>query len=252
MKWWGKDKNTLTLHCYTDRADVYNYFPIVSGKKTVPEWVKKLPAAPKTVEEILKHIPNIKSCTGLLDYHRLSIVLPLWSDLILETGSEDNDHYAWQYSDLKSQVDIHLPEQYGNYFDPKKYQHFKIISPWSFLCSEDINFFATGPEWCFDKLKNINILGGILNFKFQNETHVNLIYSKQKEKSCTLLEADTPLYYFFPLTEKKVEIKNHLVSTEEMTRIRQMAGQTKFNNKYYKNRELIAKRGCPFKFDTED
>jgi hypothetical protein len=63
---WRKNK-PIILHCYTHRADVYNYFPLEKASKFIPNWFKKLPAPSflglhENGEG--KAVSNLKECVG--------------------------------------------------------------------------------------------------------------------------------------------------------------------------------------------
>lgn len=253
---WRK-KDTITLDCYTNRADVYNNFPIVRGNETIPKWFKNLPTKigrsdNKNTMFIDTDPKTLKNCPAVLDYYMSSIALPLWSDLGIRVSGKGENSYEWQYADLQSTVESHPPFQYGNFWNSEEYLQLKIVSPWRFVCSEKIKFLCAGPEWQFDKTKNINVLAGVLDFYHQTATHVNLMFEKQEQETTSMLEAGLPIYYFFPLTEKKVIIKNHLVSEEKFQRLCKITAPSTFENSYAKLKRLASKRNCPYKFDVED
>lgn len=249
MSWWKIKKKEITLDCYTHRADVYNYFPIVEAKNKIPDWFKKTP--PSCFKGAKDHVKTIKGCPGLLEYWTKGFVLPLWSDLSIILEQEGKTGYEWQYSDLLSSIDVHDPEQTNNHFPETKYQHLKLLSPWLFVCSEDISFLAVEPAWQFDVLKNVRILTGVLNFKFQSGTHINMFCLREDKEKETILRSGTPLYNFIPLTEKKIKLKTHLISLDKFDRIKQSGMRTSFNRAYDTNKKLLQEKTCPFKFDTD-
>ena len=194
----------------------------------------------------------MKGCPGLLEYWTKGFVLPLWSDLSIILAGEGETGYEWQYSDLQSSIDPHKPEQTNNHFPETKYQHLKLISPWLFVCSEDISFLALEPAWQFDVLKNVRILTGVLNFKFQSATHINMFCLREDKEKETILHSGVPLYHFIPLTEKKINLKIHLVTSDKFDRIKQLTqARSSFNRPYDKQKKLLQKKGCSFNFDTD-
>ena len=249
MKLWGGAKE-IVVHCYTDRAEVYNYFPIVDNKKIIPDWFKKLKApffnSPEDKEM------NLKLCPGYTNLFKTGFTIPLWSDLFLEIGEESSDYYRWQYSDNVSGIELHREHEYSKNFKKEEYQHLKLISPWYFQCEDDINFLAVEPFWQFKELKNISILSGSTQFKSQHGTNINLFVRRETEKQNILLNAGMPLYTFVPITERKVRIETHLVSFKKIKSLLNAAYPMTFINHYGAALKLAKARKCPYKFDAED
>lgn len=253
MMFWKKDK-VIELNCYTDRADVYNYFPIQKANKFIPQWFKKLPRPNvsgidddfKTIEE-----SNLKECVGFTNYFSKGFILPLWSDLLLEIYEKGNPYYKWAYSDGESKLTIHGERSNGKHFLDTEYQHLKLDSPWSFRCSESIQFLALEPEWYFDKLQNIHILNGVLDFNTNSGTNVNMYIKRQQNHQKILLSSGLPIYHFVPLTEKKIDLKVHLVSKEKKQLLHQKNSRISFNRHFEKKQKILNEAKCPFKFDVE-
>ena len=220
-----KKEKKIVLDCYTSNASAYNYFPIVETKKTFPRWLQKLQAPYfKSPED---HKENVKSCPAFVDYFRLGLVFPLWSDLWLEVGEIGSDLYRWQYSDFVSHMEFHPNKQYG--LDKKEYQHFKLISPWVFSCSEDIKFFWSEPSWRFgDFPETVEILNGVMSFKTNAITNINMMVKRTKEPQKFLIKANTPLTHLIPLTDKKVELRVHLVNDEVLKSIDAVSTRVSF------------------------
>ena len=247
---WKKEKEII-LNCYTSRADVYNYYPVLEAKKNFPEWFKKLPTPVfKSSKDIGPIIGNVKQCEAFLDYYKRGFMLPLWSDLALTIGEKNSLNYKWQYSDRCSSLDIHSPKQTGDHFDPLLYQHLKLDSPWLMSCSEDISFLAVEPGWQFDVLKNIRILSGVVSFKYQSSTNINMFCLREEKETSILLEAGIPMYHYIPLTDRKITLKTHLISDEHYFKIKSIATPTKFVRHYSARKKILDTSGCPFQHET--
>lgn len=245
-----KKKKEIVLHCYTDRSEVYNYFPIVEAKRKIPEWFKKIPVpAFKNIEDNNFQTLNLKQCVGFLEYYKKGFMLPLWSDLALNIGARNSLDYSWQYSDGCSNIDLHDPQQTNNNFDPLLYQHLKLISPWQFRCDEDISFLAIEPGWQFDVLGTARILSGVVDFKYQSATHVNIFCTREEKESRLMWKAGMPLYHYIPLTDRKITLKTHLVSHEHYSRIANMCCPITFTRHYEERKKILRTSGCPYQHD---
>ena len=246
-----KRKKEIILNCYTNRADVYNFFPIVETKKNIPKWFKELPTPRfKKIEDRNSANLNIKLCSGFTDYFKRGIAVPLWSDLFVRIGKKNTLDYEWHFADRCSGIEIHSSEETNNNFDPLLYQHFKITSPWLFSCDEDISFLAMEPGWHFDVLGTARILPGVVNFKYQPNTNINMFFARENEGTDLLFPARMPIYHYFPLTDRKITIKNHLVSNEQFRKIFEKGNPFKFIREYEERKKAIKTMPCPYKHDT--
>lgn len=220
----------------------------MEAKKTIPSWFKNMPAPVFTGPDNWQ--ANLKVCKGFTETYKHGFDIPLWSDLWLEIGEKGTENYRWKYSDECSEIETHPSNEWGNRYAPTEYQHLKLISPWFLTCEEEVNFLAMEPPWLFDELGNISILPGVVNFKFQPTTHINLFFRREQERQEVILQAGMPVYHYVPLTERKVRIETHLISYEEFCNIRRSTSSIKFINHYGAREKITKERGCPYKFNV--
>jgi hypothetical protein len=91
---------------------------------------------------------------------------------------------------------------------------------------------------------DFNLLDGVLDFKYQNGTNINF-FLNNTIRNQVLLEAGTPMLHMIPLTEKKLEIKLHLIEEIEYTKMFALNNATpKFSGNYAEKKKLNAT--CPF------
>jgi hypothetical protein len=108
-----------------------------------------------------------------------------------------------------------------------------------------------------DLLCDLTILPATVNYKFQHATEINFFIVNQLQSKKINISPLTPLAILHPLTERKIKIKNHLVSKEEWLRIfgvdrflfrRNSDDAVKFYNRKKKLQTSIEeKSSCPFK-----
>ena len=236
----------IHLDCFTNRYDVFHYFPIVSSQKTFPDWWKILPKSYDSTSS------TMKSCVGFIDYFKYSIGLQLWSDLLINLEKNPMPQYDWEFSDGKSEITTHPTQQFEGYVDPIENQHIKLDSPWSFSCKEDLMWTTVGNIWNKEMVNKITFLNGILNFKYQSTTNINALckYPKPGERETIYLPCGTNLLNFFPMSERPVEIHNHLVSSEEYQLFKEKNTKISFFNKYKKIKNIVEQNEskCPFGF----
>jgi hypothetical protein len=237
----------IHIDCFTDRSDVYDFFPIDYSHKFFPEWWKKLPKKMAPFGEEGWKKSTIKQCIGFNLYYKNSLTIPLWTDMYID--SKKKELYEVSYSDKVTNGSTHDIDQMEGFINPKEFALHKIHSPWHFICKEDIDWTWTQPIWNFTTIDEIIIPPGVIDYKYQTSTNINLFFRMGKT---ILIECGQPMVNLRPLTEKKLKIHTHLIDKEEMNRIRSKNSKISFSGKYNKIKQIIKKKEseskCPFHF----
>ena len=217
--------NKIILECFTSNAGIYDLFPISLAKKHIPQWFKNIPSTHKQINEfgVKQDVSTLKRCDGFTKLYNSGWVMPLWSDMIIET-SDDSFRYSNVHAGINEiddfgggSIECHTTQQLGNEFDD--YVHIKIIAPWVLREKTGVDFYFCANTWGIKQhWKDINILPGILNFKEQCNAHINMLVKKNRRIE---LEHNTPLIYCIPLSEANLEIKNHLATDQEYKHLKQ-------------------------------
>lgn len=251
MFWFKRKK--IVVDCFTFHAGVHNLHPIQKASKFYPEWWLNL----EKTYEVSKSVwfkfdrPTMKYCTGFTSLYQEGFVIPLWSDYIIETASDgDNKYFDFIASEDilgPGAVSFHNPAQYGHAKEFEDLVHVKINSPWHFVEKTGVKFVWTQPTWNHLN-SNIIVPPGVMDFKYQTATNIN-IFIQNKEQRINI-EHDTPMVHLIPISEHDVEIRNHLVSREELKNIEDRVGHSSsFINKHQTNKNIIdKKKKCPFHF----
>ena len=235
-------KKKVVIDCFTPLIHVYNYAPIELASKHIPDWWKQLPKHGGMRENLFTKT-NMKSCYGLIDLYKSGIIIPLWSDIRFLL--EPNGDLTYQYSDQTSTADFHDPDERKGWAPPNEYAHIKLVCPWLFKSKEDVNWVYVPPMYNQSDLASYTTCTGILNFKYQRATNVNLIFPIPKQKKLIHIDHGHPLIHAIPLTDKRIEVRNHLVTEEEYKKINDAFLPITFNRKYEKILR-IQKSKCPF------
>jgi hypothetical protein len=237
----------IHLDCFTDNIGAITYTKIEHSMKFIPDWWKQLDKIDPTN---MHPTGTMKSCQGFLDLFRKGIVLPLWSDLSVLLGESGTDEVFWQFADYTGSAGIHNAGQRGTYLPEEKYQHLKLTSPWLFTCKEDLHWVLHPISWCFDNPKAVIIPEGVVNFKWQYGTNVNMFFERKPEKQRFLFEAGQPMLQFIPMSEKEIVIHNHFIEPEEMKKKIGATKIHKFRNHYNIGKKIRQANDskCPFGF----
>ena len=238
-------KKEVVVDCFTSDPHVYEHAQVSRAKNFLPDWWRNLPTpdknefAPKT---------NMRHCAGFTDYYKHSFILPLWSELDLEIGAKGTEYYRWQYADRKSNIEIHSPEQWGDFFSNLDFLHLKLLSPWRLQSGKHINFLWSEPTW--NTLHSgIRVLPATLDFYYQHDTNINILVERSVDTRVVKLNFNLPLAQLTPITENSVSLKHHLISKSEYSRMD--IPTFFFTAEYKKSKTLIDakknKRKCPFR-----
>lgn len=243
-------KKDVVVNCYTWDSSVYNYAPIKPAISFIPTWWKELPKSFASENNLFEQ-PTMKGCTGFTNLYKQGFIMPMWSDLAIRIGHEGSTAYAYKFSCERGEISVHPVPQRGLVYPETKYQHLKIATPWIFTCNEEVQFLQTGVPWDDNCLTDATILPGIVDYKYQIGTHINTIWKRAVEDKKYIIAHQTPLCHFIPLTERKVKIKQHLVTKEKFAALLQISTRTTFLGKYKTNKRLLKERGCPFHFESK-
>jgi disulfide oxidoreductase YuzD len=242
-------RSTIHVDCFTSRKDVYEYSPIVEASKCIPDWWKKLPK-PGIDENLVAHT-NMRNCVGFIDFHTNALCMRLWSELAIKLNYFEKK-FNFQFSDFSSDMEFHPKQQFERFLSDD-YAQFKIISPWIFKTKEDVNWIVVQNIYSPNLSNDLCILPGVLNFKYQPSTHIQCVI-KGGEGVILRKKFDfnMPLMNLFPLTDKKIKFKNHLISDGEYSNKMKLTNNITFFKKYRMIKNLVDSKEkeskCPFGF----
>jgi hypothetical protein len=208
--------STITVDFFTAEQEVDGLTAPDMAVKFIPSWWRKLPKIDN------RDSLSLRKCPGFVDYFRHSIVFPLWCELEVVIGNENNTEYlyGYQYADKKSIAEEHAESQRAGYLPKEKYQHLKLINPWRAKTKHSVNWVFSQPTWCFAKPDEIIVPSGIINFEHEHSTNINIFFPRHAtELRKIFIEAGQPMAAITPMSDKKVVIKRHKVSPQELEAI---------------------------------
>jgi len=226
------------MDCYTHSTYAYNHAKISFGKDYIPDWWKntpqKCPVSGKS---------TIKNCRAFSEYHNSGIVVPLWGELEIEISSIKENTYKWEFSNKDIDVQQHLTDQWDGFSQGKRH-NFKLISPWAIKMREAIRFSYSQPIWSQKEFfEHFTILPGVLEFKYQSSVELNYIVCPKKEKVVFRIPALTPMVMMHPMTERKIQIRHHLMNKEDLSVLHHGGGMVFRDNNnmasFYKSRKIF-------------
>lgn len=233
----------VIVDMYTDKAYVHEYASPAPASEFYPQWWKKLD---KTVQDGVIEYPTMTSCEGFVAQYRNGLVIPLWSDLVMEFAPRGTSGCRWHFADRQTEAKVHPEAQRGSYLPETEYQHVKLDAPWVFTCNEDISFQWVQPMWNFERPEEVLIPPGIVNFKYQHGVNINMFVKREPDVRVVKLDHGQPMVLLTPLTERNVVYRTHLVTAEEMEKLNSLRSSIKFVGTYRRIKNLIQSGRCPF------
>jgi hypothetical protein len=226
-------RKKIVIDCFTASPNAHDLFPIDKANKFYPDWWKRLPS--KYATETAGGLPidhgTMKSCVGFKNLYSYGFVIPLWSDLKLQTHGQN---YTFQFADNTSQIGFHSLDQLGTGFS--QYTHIKLISPWRIKEKSGVNFLYTGTPWNYPSdLMTQETLPGIVEYKYQHTSNVNMLLKKGQMYD---FPAGKAMAHIVPMTEHDVEIKLHLVGPNDLMRVMNNNSFPFFVNGYMESRRI--------------
>ena len=239
---------TVHLDCFTYRPEVYEYYPIDYSHKFYPDWWKKLPKN-YTSEEFWGRNATMKTCLGFNLFYSNSITIPLWTDMDIKL--DKGNSIELRFADQTTTGGTHSSLQSSGMLNENEYSHFKLQSPWRFTCKEEVRWTWTQTLYNFYNVGDIIIPPGIVDYKYQHGTNINMFINLLNNKKLMSLDANQPLVNITPLSEKKVKLHTHLVDEKEFGKISLKGFSGKFINKYLNGKKINQEKEqskCPFHF----
>ena len=242
-------RKTIVLDCFTDDSYAITAAPIIRGSKAFPEWWKTLPTPDNGMKRLADQdggaiYHNMKRCYGFIELFKRSIVVESWTDYNFIVT---DDAYTYNHSSGTAPEEHPLATQAGGAFD--QFHHSKLTTPWIFREKTGVQFAFVGAEWDFQEYL-FKIPPGVVEFEMNKSVNVNLLLPKATYNFH--IPTGKPLVHLIPLVENaKIVINNHLVTTQELNKIRAKPSGFKSIYEYarlLKRNKEREKSKCPFHF----
>jgi len=240
-------KKPVVLDCFTYNSTVHDNIPIDYAKKFYPDWWKNLPKEYRPRESIVP-LHTMKSCKGFVEFYKNGIIIPMWEDFYASVSSFKEQQFLWQTAS-NSQSASHAVEHWTGFLPRHRYRHLKLESPWAIWTKEYIQFAFVQPLYNQEEPNDFVFCPGVLDFKYQHGSHINIMVEFKKDPREFKIAAGTPSVLLLPMTEREVVVKTHLVSYDEWMRKKMhpvtFNGHWSFSKKFSDKQE---KSKCPFHF----
>jgi hypothetical protein len=228
--------STITIDAFTYHSGIHQYFPIKEARHFFPDWWKSLPKEAVARAKNGMHVPigTARTCAGILAHYTHGMIVPMWSDLQIQTTREGGFLHEYSAGTMMPQITPH-----GEPAITRLFVALKIATPWMMKEKSGVNFYLNSPYYnSLEKINRVSTTPGILNFKDQNT--VNLSVLLDKVDNTVSFAAGEPVIHLVPLSDKRVKVKCHLVDRTEYDNIYLTHYRSSFINTYHKQKR------CPF------
>lgn len=238
-----KNKKPIIVNAYTYNGGVYANAKIQKSSAFRPRFIDELPSYKNSKAPFDGSANNMRGCTGFLKYYQNGFIIPMWTDLAIRVSK---DWFSVDAIDNKTDCVVHNSDQRGGYAPDSEYQHLKISSPWLIECEDDIDWVWTDPVWSRDDIAAYSTLPGVVNFSNVNTCNINMLVKKDDGVKDVLIPFMQPMVSLFPMSERKVIVKCHLIPPHEWKQMHERNEPVAFLNSSTK--AIKARKRCPFSF----
>lgn len=218
-------KKKIKLRAYTHENDFFLNDKPTYNKPDPVEWMRIMRTTNKQYNpehDYWFDVPTAKLCPGINNYLSRGIKLKAWTTIRFRVNPDGFVLHlrGTEYQGSDPVIVQHTPDQYEHLYQKNK-TALKLISPWSFVCDQKVDFLFTESHYSTQVLRENNLLiaPAIIDYKYQHSTNVHIIADIKKEPYEITIPYGTPLATFYPLSEKEIDFKCELVSKEQYTKI---------------------------------
>jgi hypothetical protein len=231
----------------------YEYAKPDFAYKFFPEWFVKLPKKIKLPESKDEKSDSIKSCLAFKKYYTSNnIIIPSPYNAVIKISSIEQSLYEWTIKALDSEKAVEHNRIQFEGFLQDDHQHLKFPNPWKFKTNKFINFMWTDPVWNRSNVLDYSILPGVVDYKYQVDAAINLIFKYTEKPHSINFNLGEPLVMLTPLSDCNIKIKHHLLSKNEVLSLG-FVSKSVGENKYKDAKKTIqaaekrdAMKKCPF------
>ena len=224
-------KKPIVIEAYAPVGDLLDYFPIVKSVEALPDWFYNIPK---------DNDNTVRNCYGLRDLFSHGFVVPAWADFeifVNPDGSADvNSPLVTENRNFSQHnVSLEAPNAWAGF------TNVKLLNPWFFYCDEPIKWMVIDPTWSRRDPTAWATPSGLLEFRINNQLHVNTLFKIQPNRYMTKVKAGDTLLHVIPITDRPFEVKMDVL-TEEIYQKKFAGWSHSFRFGYQRMRKIMEKR----------
>lgn len=221
----------INITANSTNQQLIDLFPIKRAKDAYPNWFKRL----KTPSNRDRSDANVKVCPGLTDLYNNSLIINSWQDYEITVNSNGSvlikcpNH---EFSAVSHTIASQAAGAWPNYVNVK------LTSPW-FLTSTDSTFWLmTAAIWSQSTPSQYVIVPGVLEFKIQNQTNINLLFPILDHNKTYTIKAGDPLVTLTPMSSNAINLNLKYITYDQLQKLTSRWNFS-FSYTYHKIRSMI-------------
>jgi hypothetical protein len=215
-----RPKSKVTLYAYTSTPGLAEHLAPARLTQILPEWWQRLPPYVESSGEeghsesaAPLSMMTAKHCFAFQELFKRGVGVRLWADVNISTTV---GKVTASSSQAMTAGMIHPTSQHAGAIGHTG-QHFKIYSPWSYVCDTPMRFFWMHPFYHQSDHFRFQTMPGIVEYQYQHKTNLNLVVSRAAPPLS--LTAGEMVAYLLPLTDCSVNVIAEQISESDMERI---------------------------------
>lgn len=207
----------IVVDLFTDDQHAYDMFKPKPSREFIPDWWKKMPASrpdkhPQTHVDGLE-IASMKTCPAIIGFMKEGFIIPSWASI--EVQRHIDGKVAWDVLPTKYMSShTHGVEDYADH--KPGMHHMKFYMPWRIVEKTGVKWLWLQPSWQQRNPLSHWQSPGTINFKFTHVAEFNFFMPPGGRLS---IKPGEPVTQLIPMSESPIELKYHLVTTEEWERL---------------------------------
>jgi len=221
-----KKKDTVKVTAYAPSTGLIDLFPIEHRK--FPKYFKSFQKA--------ENFRSIKTCPGFVDLYSNSLSIPAWQDIkitISSTGNIEVMAPQVEYSAVSHPLEEQAPGVWPGYVSVK------LESPWLIKCNKDVPWYMIQPTWEQNNPDNFSVIPGSLEFKYYNETNINLLFPIPETTKTYTIRAGETIAMLLPGFTEEYSVECKYISEQETDKLLKSIWVFKPGNAYSRFRSFL-------------
>ena len=180
--------------------------------KFLPDWYKNLKPSYQTKNAwgLQYDLPTVRSCYGIKKTLTNGLIVPMWTDLIIEIKPDGT--FTYQLSDSNRIIETHSKIQYGDLYQNSIM--LKLVSPWAFEASKPLHAYITQPFFHINSFTDFHIIPGFFNFYDLHNTNVFIFVPIKQETYKIQIPVGYPLVQYIFTEDIKLKLHHQVIPQE--------------------------------------
>jgi len=220
-------RKAVRLHAFTSTIGLSKILPPVRLSSSLPGWWEQLEPHyetkgyrnPQIRQPPRARTLTAKHCYSMQEVFKRGIGIPLWTDTHVVVHADGRLEAFGHNPNVARAGETHPVQQFPGLL-MRTAQHFKFVSPWSFVCEAPMHFGWTHPFYHQPDPFRFHTLPGVVEYRHQHATNINIVLPRREgERQDFDFTAGEFLAYIFPMFDERLDLVVQEVTNADIARI---------------------------------